>query len=143
MCQDQAAQKFTRIVVVKIFTINLPPQPFLGRHLGFHIFFHHSLFERRTVFLQLGCFGLDYIFHICRYGEGRYHHYKYLAHLLSEQWSPPYSVILGRLHCSLGFSLPHSSIMCIRESHSRPKCPCVPPAVDFAVAEGHLPPLEQ
>ena len=59
MCQDQAAQKFTRIVVIKIFTINLPSQPFLGRHLGFHIFFHHSLFEGRTLFLQLGCFGLD------------------------------------------------------------------------------------
>ena len=36
---DQAAPKFTWIVVIKIFTINLPSQPFLGRHLGFHIFF--------------------------------------------------------------------------------------------------------
>ena len=45
--------------IIKIFTINLPSQPFLGRHLGFHIFFHHSLFEGRTLFLQLGCFGLD------------------------------------------------------------------------------------
>ena len=44
---------------IKIFTINLPSQPFLGRHLGFHIFFHHSLIEGRTAFLQLGCFGLD------------------------------------------------------------------------------------
>ena len=51
--------KFTWIVVIKIFTINLPSQPFLGRHLGFHIFFHHSLFEGCTLFLQLGCFGLD------------------------------------------------------------------------------------
>ena len=33
----------------------------LGRHLGFHIFFHHSLFESSTLFLQLGCFGLDMI----------------------------------------------------------------------------------
>ena len=50
----------------KIFTINLPSQPFLGRHLGFHIFFHHSLSEGRTLFLQLGCFGLDFIsFCIC------------------------------------------------------------------------------
>ena len=58
--------KFTLIVVIKFFTINLPSQPFLGRHLGFHIFFHHSLFEGRTVFLQLGCFGLDFIsFCIC------------------------------------------------------------------------------
>ena len=47
----------------KIFTINLPSQPFLGHHLGFHIFFHHSLFEGHTFFLQLGCFGLDVITH--------------------------------------------------------------------------------
>jgi len=26
-------------IVIKIFAINLPSQPFLGRHLGFHIFF--------------------------------------------------------------------------------------------------------
>ena len=55
-----------RIFVFKIFTINLPSQPFLGSHLGFHIFFHNSLFEGRTLFLQLGCFGLDFIsFCIC------------------------------------------------------------------------------
>ena len=58
--------KFTWIVVIKFFTINLPSQPFLGRHLGFHIFFHHSLFEGHTLFLQLGCFGLDFTsFCIC------------------------------------------------------------------------------
>ena len=58
--------KFTWTVVIKIFTINLPSQPFLGRHLGFQIFVHHSLFEGRTLFLQLGCFGLDFTsFCIC------------------------------------------------------------------------------
>jgi len=31
-----------------------------------------------------------------------------------------------------------SSIMCIRGSRSRSKHPCVPPAVDLAVAEGPL-----
>jgi len=35
--------KFTWIVVIKHFTISLPSQPFLGRHLGFHIFFHNGL----------------------------------------------------------------------------------------------------
>ena len=31
-----------------------------------HIFFHHSLFEGRTLYLQLGCFGLDFTsFCIC------------------------------------------------------------------------------
>ena len=59
--------KFTWIVVIKIFTINLPSQPFLGRHLGFHIFFHHSLSQGRTLFLQLGCFGLDYNLHYILY----------------------------------------------------------------------------
>ena len=33
--------------------------------------------------------------------------------------------------------------MCIRGLHSRSKHPCVPPAVDLAVAEGHLSLLEQ
>ena len=51
--------KFTRVVVVKIFTINLPSQPFLGHHLGFHIFFHPGLFWAALFFLQLGCFALD------------------------------------------------------------------------------------
>ena len=57
--------KFTIIVVIKIFTINLPSPPFLGRHLRFHIFYHHSLSEGHTLFLQLGCFGLDIL--ICRH----------------------------------------------------------------------------
>ena len=69
--------------------------------------------------------------------------YKHLAHLLSEKWSSSYSVVMGWLRCSLGLSLLHSSIMCIRGSRSRSKRPCVPPAVNLAVAEGHLSPLEQ
>ena len=52
----------SRIVVIKLFAINLPSQPFLGRHLGFYIFFHPGLFGGHTLFLQLGCFGLDYFF---------------------------------------------------------------------------------
>ena len=56
-----ASQNLPKLSLLKIFTINLPSQPFLGRHLGFHIFFHHSLSEGRTLFLQLGCFGLDFI----------------------------------------------------------------------------------
>jgi len=31
--------EFTLIVVIKNFAISLPSQPFLGRHLRFHIFF--------------------------------------------------------------------------------------------------------
>ena len=59
---DQAAPNSPKLSL----SINLPSQPFLGRHLGFHIFFHHSLFEGRTLFLQLGCFGLDFTsFCIC------------------------------------------------------------------------------
>ena len=61
---------------------------------------------------------------------------KLLAHLLNEKWSSPYSVVMGWLRCSLGFSLLCSSIM-------GSKCPCVPPAVDLAIAEGHPSPLEQ
>ena len=69
--------------------------------------------------------------------------YKHLAHLLNEKWSSPYSVVMGRLRCSLEFSLLHSSVMCIRGSRSRSRHPCVPPAVDLAVAEGYLSSLEQ
>ena len=69
--------------------------------------------------------------------------YKHLAHLFSDKWSSPYSVVMGRLHYSLGFSLLHSSVMCIKGSCSRSKRACVPPAVNLAVAEGHLSPLEQ
>ena len=65
--------------------------------------------------------------------------YKHLAQLLSEKWSSPYSVVMGWLRCSLGFSLLHSSIMCIRGSRSHSKRVGVPPAIDLAVAEGHLP----
>ena len=36
-------QKFTWIVVIKFFTINLPSLPFLGHHSGFHLFFYHGL----------------------------------------------------------------------------------------------------
>jgi len=42
--------------------------------------------------------------------------YRHLAHLLREKWSSPYSVVMGWLRCSLGFSLLHSSIMCIHVS---------------------------
>ena len=62
--------------------------------------------------------------------------YKHLARLLSEKWNSPCSAVMGWLRCSLGFFLLRSSVMCIRGSRSRSKCPCVPPAVDLAVAEG-------
>jgi len=42
--------------------------------------------------------------------------YKHLAYLLSEKWTTPYSVVMGWLRCSLGFSLLRSSIVCIRGS---------------------------
>ena len=64
--------------------------------------------------------------------------YKHLAHLLSKKWSSSYSVVMGWLRCSLGFSLLRSSVMCIRGSRSGSKYTCVPPAVDLVVAEGHL-----
>ena len=52
-----------RLAPIKMFAINLPSQPFLGRHFGFHIFFHPGIFGGHTLFLQLGCFGLDIILH--------------------------------------------------------------------------------
>jgi len=42
--------KFTWTVVIKNFAISLPSQPFLGIHLGFHIFFHYGLLGPHTIF---------------------------------------------------------------------------------------------
>ena len=47
--------KFTWIVIIKIFAINLPSQPFLGCHLWFHIYLSWGC----ILFSQLGCFGID------------------------------------------------------------------------------------
>ena len=55
LCRLVLAQNSPELLLLKF----LPSQPFLGRHLGFHIFFHHSFIEGRILFLQLGCFGLD------------------------------------------------------------------------------------
>ena len=61
-----------------------------------------------------------------------------LANLLSDRWNSPYSLIMGWLRCSLGFSLLRSSLMCLRGSRSSSGSPGVPAAVDLVVAEGHL-----
>ena len=53
--------KFTLIVIIKTFAINLPSQSFLGCHLGFHIFFHTGFFRSCTLFSQLGCFCIDIV----------------------------------------------------------------------------------
>jgi len=52
--------KFTWIVAIKILAISLPSQPFLGRHLRFHIFFHNGLLEGCTLFYSWNVFGLDF-----------------------------------------------------------------------------------
>ena len=66
--------------------------------------------------------------------------YRWLVSLLSVKWNSPYSVIMGWLCCSLGFSLLHSesSLMCLRGSRSRTGSLGVPAAVDLVAAEGHL-----
>ena len=64
--------------------------------------------------------------------------YRCLASLLSDKWNSPYSVIMGWLRCSLGFSLLHSSLMHLRGSQSQAGSLGVPAAVDLAVSEGHL-----
>jgi len=64
--------KFTWIVVIKIFAINLPSQPFLGRHLGFHFFFTMAFLGAAHFFL-LDCFWTRYDKHspsyICNYSR--------------------------------------------------------------------------
>jgi len=65
--------KFTWIVVIKTFAINLPSQPFLGCHVGFHIFFHDGLFGGRTLLLQLGCFWIRFHFFLYAAKPAYYH----------------------------------------------------------------------
>ena len=48
--------------------------------------------------------------------------YKRLASLLLYKWDQPYSVTMGWLRCTLGFSLLKSSIQCISPIHSKSSC---------------------
>jgi len=50
--------KFTSIVVIKTFAIELIPQPFLGYHLWLHIFFHPSILGLHTFFTAC-CFYIN------------------------------------------------------------------------------------
>ena len=61
-----ASQNLPKLSLLKFLPLTYHHSHFLAATLGFHIFFHHSLSEGRTLFLQLGCFGLDFIsFCIC------------------------------------------------------------------------------
>ena len=65
--------------------------------------------------------------------------YKRLASLLSERWEQPYSMTMGWLRCTLGFSLLWSSIQCLwgtRSSIHRP-VRCLP--VNVIQSETHFP----
>ena len=64
--------------------------------------------------------------------------YRHLASFLSNKWNSSYSMIMGWLHCSLGFSLLRSSLMCLCGSCSSSGSPGVPVSVDLAIAEGRL-----
>ena len=44
-------ERFTWIVVIKIFAIKLPTQPFLGRHLEFHTFSPWYILHDATPFI--------------------------------------------------------------------------------------------
>ena len=65
--------------------------------------------------------------------------YKRLASLLSERWEQPYSMTMGWLRCTLGFSLLRSSIQCLRGARSSIHRPvrCLP--VDVIQSETHFP----
>ena len=61
-----------------------------------------------------------------------------LTNLLSDKWNSLYPLTMGRLQCSLSFSLLRSSLMCLCGSHSSSGSPSIPAAIDLVVAEGHL-----
>ena len=52
--------KFSWIIVITIFAIDLPSQPFLGHHLGFTSFFTMAFLGTAHFFYSLAVFGLDY-----------------------------------------------------------------------------------
>ena len=52
--------KFTWVIVIKNFAIIRLPQPLLGRHLWFHNFFHAAFLHGPHLFLQFGCFCVDF-----------------------------------------------------------------------------------
>ena len=64
--------------------------------------------------------------------------YRRLASLFSNIWNSSYSLIMGWLRCSLGFSLLRSSLMCLHGSCSSSASLGVPVVVYLAVAEGCL-----
>ena len=55
----QLAQNSPELSLLKFFIINLPSQPFLGRHLGFHIFLTIAFLRAALFFYSLAVFGLD------------------------------------------------------------------------------------
>ena len=65
--------------------------------------------------------------------------YKRLASLLSERWEQPYSMMMGWLWCTLGFSLLRSSIQYLQGALSSIHQPahCLP--VDVIQSETHFP----
>jgi len=63
--QNRNQHRFIQIVVIIFFVaISLPSQPFLGRHLGFHIFFSQRPSSGLHTFFTTGLF-LDYINLMC------------------------------------------------------------------------------
>ena len=70
--------------------------------------------------------------------------YKHFAHLLNEKLSSPYSVVIGRLRCSLRFSLLHSSAMSIRDRILDASVPvCLQPSILLLLMVTCRHPLEQ
>jgi len=67
--------------------------------------------------------------------------YKRLAFLLSIKWKTLYCKVMRWLRCRLGFSLLHSTIMCIRGSCLSSGCPLrdhVPHSVELVLEEGRF-----
>ena len=61
-----ASQNLPELSLLKFLPLTYHHSHFLAATLDFTFFFQHSLSEGRTPFLQLGCFGLDFIsFCIC------------------------------------------------------------------------------
>ena len=94
--------KFVWIVAIKIFAINLPSQPFVGHHLGFHIFFTVAFLGVAHFFYNLAVVGLDLtlILHVISLFNDTWHTVIFPRNLTFAWWSTTHGISLYFLYSS-------------------------------------------
>ena len=116
MCQsrDFPTELYCNTIIHLLFHYFLLPNPYFIFNLT--IFYNtgfFSFFGCGTASYNVTCISSLVLSTSVGMGKEDTITYKHLAHLLSEKWSSPYSVVMGRLSCNLGFSLLRSSVTCV------------------------------